>query len=245
MSNVGDLADRKERPAYVRFERVAVEDKAASIREGRYVSKDVDFALVTPAYSKDCVEHKIDRWLLNLEKNVRDGRTPKEWADKWKESYKLWKNGQEAPPIGTPIRGWGIISPAQQEMVIHCNCLTVEDLAATNDEGKRRLGMGATELINKAKAWLASMKDHGAVAIQVAALQQENAVLKESKDSMQKRMDALEALVKSRPQYADQNTNTAPQNEITASDLLDEAPEVKVPKRRGRPPKHVSHETIS
>ena len=55
--SVGELISREERPAYVRFERRPMEDKAASIREGRYVAKDVDFALVTPPYSNDCVEY--------------------------------------------------------------------------------------------------------------------------------------------------------------------------------------------
>ena len=41
MSTVSDIAqDRKDRPAYVRFERIAVEDKVASVEAGRYVAKE-------------------------------------------------------------------------------------------------------------------------------------------------------------------------------------------------------------
>ena len=165
--SVGELISREERPAYVRFERRPMEDKAASIREGRYVAKDVDFALVTPPYSKDCVEYKVEQWLINMERNVRDGRIPEKWADQWKASYNSWKNGQEMPLSGTPIKGWGVLSPAQQQTLIAMNCLTVEDLAGINDEGLRRIGMGAIELRDKAKNWLAlhSGKLHGHSAV--------------------------------------------------------------------------------
>jgi hypothetical protein len=141
--SVNDLVNREERPAYVQFERRAVEDKPASIREGRYIAKDVDIALVTPAYSKDCMEQKVDQWLSNIDRNLREGRVPQTWVDQWKESLKRWKEGQEMPLNGTPIKGWGVISPAQQATLIGINCRTVEDLAAINDEGIRRVGMGA------------------------------------------------------------------------------------------------------
>lgn len=113
--SVGEVSNREERPAYVRFERRPVEDKEASIREGRYMAKDVDFALITPPYSKDCVEQKVTRWLEDLERGVRDGRIPQQWATLWKEGYQKWQNGQEMPLHGTPILGWGVISPAQAE----------------------------------------------------------------------------------------------------------------------------------
>ena len=110
------------------------------------------------------------------------------------------------------------------------NCLTVEDLAGANDEGLRRMGMGAIDLRNKAKTWLSSMSDHGGVTVKMAALEQENAVLKASVDTLQKQVDALIAAVK----------NDAPQitqyyepekNEISASDLLDDEPKQPAPKR--------------
>lgn len=235
--SVGEVSNREERPAYVRFERRPVEDKEASLREGRYVAKDVDFALITPPYSKDCVEQKVTRWLEDLDRGVRDGRIPQQWATLWKEGYHKWQNGQEMPLHGTPILGWGVISPAQQKMLIAINCLTVEDLAQINDEGMKRVGMGGLELRNKAKNWLASVKDHGGLTIQMSALEQENAQLKASVEGLKAQVEALKGMIPQQPQSLQQ---PYVEQGITASDLLDDPsddpPAVEV-KRRGRPPK--------
>lgn len=219
--SVDGLVNREERPAYVQFERRAIEDKAASLRDGVYRAKDVDFALVTPPYSKDCVEQKVEQWLANLERNVRDGRVPETWAKQWKESLARWKEGQEMPVNGTAIKGWGVISPAQQATIIGINCRTVEDLAQINDEGIRRLGMGAIELRDKARNWLASMKDHGSVAVQMSALEQENRSLKASLETMAKQIEALQTMLPKTPQYVSHETH-----EITASDILDDPMEI-------------------
>ena len=234
--SVNDLVNREERPAYVQFERRAIEDKPASIKEGRYIAKDVDYALITPAYSKDCMEQKVDQWLSNVERNLRDGRIPQTWADQWKESLKRWKEGQEMPLNGTPIKGWGVISPAQQATLIGINCRTVEDLAAINDEGIRRVGMGAIELRDKAKNWLASMNDHGAISVKMAAMEQENRILKASLETMAKQVDALRTMIPQSPEYV--SRETAP---ITAADILEDS-EMAIPtftakRKPGRPKK--------
>jgi hypothetical protein len=253
--SVGDVSNREERPAYVRFERRPVEDKNASLNEGRYVAKDVDFALITPPYSKDCVEQKVTRWLEDLERGVRDGRIPQQWADLWREGYKKWQNGQEMPLHGTPILGWGVISPAQQKMLIAINCLTVEDLAQVNDEGMKRIGMGALELRNKAKNWLNSVKDHGGLTIQMTALEQENAGLKASLEGLKAQVEALKGMI---PQQSVPVNHQYVEEGISASDLLDDEPApitsymrgtsepaaTEEPKRRGRPPKTEQQATI-
>lgn len=226
--SVNDLVQREERPAYVQFERRAIEDKAASLREGRYVGKDVDFALVTPPYSKDLVEYKVSTWLDNIERNLRDGRIPQHFADQWKEAYRKWQNGQEVPLNGTPIKTWGAISPAQQKALISMNCLTVEDLALINDEGMKRIGMGAVELKQKAVTWLASLKDHGAVTVELATLKTENKVLLDTVESLTQKVEALSKMIPNQPQYIHQEPET-----ITANDLLEEEPK----RKPGRPRK--------
>lgn len=212
---------REARPPYVRFERRPVEDKAASLREGRYIAKDVDFVLITPPYSRDCVEQKVSQWLVDIERSMRDGRVPENWVSQWKEGYQKWKNGEEMPLHGTPIKGWGVVSPAQQAMLIAIGCLTVEDLAAINDEGLRRIGMGAIELRDKARNWMASVKDHGEVTLKMSALEHENRVLKNSLETLTKQVDALKAMIP-----ADKPARDYPvedHREITADDLIDDS----------------------
>ena len=232
MSAVGEMLERKDRPAYVRFERVPVEDRAASIAAGHYVAKDVDFALITPPYSKDVFKIKVVQWLANMKQDVSNDRMPQQWADQYHDAYKRWQNGQEIPLNGVAIKGWGVISPAQQETLVRMNVLTVEDLAAINDEGLHRIGMGASELRNKAKSWLAQLKDKGPLTVEMAALKTQNAVLLDSVASLKKQVEALMAQIS-----AANAAGPAPQEAITASDLLDDSPVVK--RSPGRPPKSV------
>ena len=219
MDAVGQVLNRSDRPAYVRFERRPVEDRKATLEQGRYICKDVDFALITPPYSKDCVEKKVDSWFPELEMKVRNGRMPADWRDMYIKSYQAWKNGQEIPLNGTPIKGWGVISPAQQEMLIHINIRTVEDLANVNDEGKSRIGMGALDLKNKAIAWLAQLNDKGPLTQEMASLKNENAQLKGSIESLMEQVKKLssqmpkEAIIQMVPQV----------QTITVSDILDES----------------------
>ena len=226
--SVNEISSREERPPIVRFERCPVEDVAASVREGRYVAKDIDYALVTPPNSKDCLRHKVQSWFENVRRNVENGRTPKSWLDQWEKMYNAWRNGQEIPLNGTPIKGWGVISPAQQEMIIAIGCPTVEMLADINDEGLKRLGIGSMELKNKARAWLESVKNHGVATIQMAVLQQENEVLKASVDSLQKQLDGMRAML----ERENIQPSVPEQTGISASELLeDEVPAIPEVKR--------------
>lgn len=237
MSMASDIAqDRKERPAYVKFERVAVEDKAASLAAGRYVAKDVDMAFITPPYSRDIFKMKVTDWFTNMKQDVANGRMPEEWAQNYRKAYEAWKNGQELPLNGTPIKGWGVISPAVQETLIRLNILTVEDLSRVTDEGQRAIGMGAIDLKNKAVAWLAQMEDKGSVTMEMAALKQQNAQLQGNVATLERQVKELLAVVKTQG-AVDQGAYGVPDAGISASDLLEDDAATQPVVRRGRPPK--------
>lgn len=191
MSTVGLMNDRKERPAYVRFVRRAVEDRAAPSIGGRWPKRDVDYALVTPPYSKDVFEAVATEWLDQMGVEVRNGRLPEEWHDRYRQQYEKWKIGEEMPLDGEPIKGWGVISPAQQANLIALNIRTVEDLAGVNDEGVRRIGMGSGELRDKAKAWISQLKDKGPLTQENAMLRGENISLKATVEQLQARNKEL------------------------------------------------------
>ncbi|HEY6925657.1 MAG TPA: hypothetical protein VI653_19410 [Steroidobacteraceae bacterium] len=219
-----ELQEKADRPAYVRFKRVAIENKAASLAAGHYVGKDVDFALITPPYSRDVIEVKVEQWLLNMEADVRNNRMSPVWQKDYLEALQAWRNGQEIPLKGTPIRGWGVISPAMVEKLVSINILTVEDLAAVNDEGIRRIGMGGTDLKHKARAWLAQLGDKGPLTMEMAALKQENENLKGSLASLQEQVKHLLA-------------QTGPVAGATVEREESIVPEIPEVRRAGRPRK--------
>jgi len=234
MNTVGDVNGREDRPAYVRFEIVPVEDKAASEAAGHYVGRDVEFALITPPYSKDIFKIKVPQWKLNMKQDVANGRLPEAWMDKYLEAYSKWKAGQEIPLNGTPIKGWGVISPSQQEMLIRMNILTVEDLSRMTMEGLQRIGMGAVDLKNKATGWLAQLNDKGPLTQKIAAVMAENDLLKNSVESLQKQVEKL-------MEHARNGQPPAPVESvgIAASDILDDGDITEqYTKKFGKPPHH-------
>ena len=180
-----------ERPPYVSFERRPVEDRNASIEAGRYIARDVDFVIITRAGSRDTVEKDAKAWLQEIEEKSRKGRVPPEWAKHFNSAYEFWLKGESAPESGTPIKGWGVISPAMQDTLLKSGIRTVEDLAMSGQAELQTVGMGALSLKQKAQTWLDLAKDRGTVTEEMLALQTKVADLTEL---VSKLMDANKEL---------------------------------------------------
>lgn len=237
MNDASTIAlERRDLPALVKFQRVAVEDKSASAHAGRYVAKDVDYVTVTPLYGKgDGVIWKIPQWQMHLKHEVEAGRIPESWREEYLKQYARWQNGQEPSPTGTAIKGWGVLSPAQQENLLAVNILTVEILAGLTDEGMGRVGMGALDLKRKAIAWLAQVGDKGPLTMEVAAVKAENDVLKGSVESLSRQVESLKQAVQAQMTVA-QIPPSVQADVITAAELLEEpkaAPSVARAKKGG------------
>jgi len=231
MDMIGAVNDRKDKPSWVRFERREKEDTPATIAAGRYIPKDVDYALITAPYSRDVFHAKVSDWMASLEVEKANGRVTQEWIDHYKKLYNAWKTGQELPLNGTPIKGWGVLSPSQQRLVIDIGVLTVEDLATINDEGMKRIGMGALELKNKANGWIAQLKDKGPLTVEIAAVKKENANLSSQVATMQKQIEQLTAMIKmpDAPQIAEV--------QVSDEDVLGSPAEL-YEQKFGKPPHH-------
>lgn len=224
MSSALDVADREGRPAFVRFERRSVEDKAATLANGRWTGKDVDFALITPPYTRDVMPMKVPQWLELLRGQLDNGQIKQQWHDDYLRAYEAFRRGEEIPLTGAPIKGWGVISPAQQETLIKMHILTVEDLAAVNDEGIRRIGMGANELRDKAKAWLAQMNDKGALTVKMADVERQNRDLSGQVQALTLQvgglLERLSMYEVDRPAQSFDVGQSAPDTGISATDIL-------------------------
>lgn len=217
MSSVFELINKEEIKPFVRFERVAFEDKQASLQSGHYVAQDIDMAYVTPPYSKDVMKYKVKSWMAQLEQDLKNKRISQQWVNDYKKAYEYWVKGQELPVDGIPIKGWGVISPAQQETLTRMHILTVEQLAAVNDEGMRRIGIGAVDMKTKAVTWLKSLKKSGAVTIEMAELKAENTRLQSNLLALEEKLSKLESsikIVKMQPQMFNDST------EISADDII-------------------------
>jgi len=208
---------------WVEFRKVSEEDRQASVDTGSYVAKDVDYAFITPAGSKDCVEKPVQVWFEQLKVQVENGRFPPEWYESYKSRYKQWTESGEIPVEGTSVKNWAVASPAQVEMLIKLHVRTVEQLAQANEEVITRLGMGGRNLVDKAKAY--TMQQSGGVG----KLAEENANLKLSLDKAQSVTAGLQEQVKlmqaqlealTRGAMANNSKTEDPENPAI-SDLLD------------------------
>lgn len=139
---------------YVTFSTETIEDVARTKADGVMRFKDQDYAISTVPGDKGNNVYKIESFFERKDQEVRNGRASAEWLKKWRNDYELYKQGKEIPEDGTPIKGWKLLSGAQQEELIRINIRTVEALAAMNDDGIRNFGMGAIEMKRRAKAWI-------------------------------------------------------------------------------------------
>lgn len=185
---------KQDRPAYVTFERRAVEDRQATLDNGMYMSKDVDYALITPMGSKDRVERVVSEWLDVLKQQAQEGRIPHEWVRAYHEAYAAWKEDREIPLDGHSIMNWAAISPAQIKLLLDLRVRTIEDLAVANEETIARLGMGGRALKQRAVDFLDS-REAGKVAGEMEKLRQENDALKVRNESIESQLLALQAQV--------------------------------------------------
>ena len=212
----------------VRFDRTAEDDVALSRATGHYMPRDEDYVFITPPYSRDEVPKLAKTWLAENDLKVLQGKMSASTAKNYRDQYEAWKNGQELPPEGTPIKGWAVISPAKQAMLIDRKMMTVELLANANDEGLRTIGMGGMELRKMAQTWLAQANNLGPLTLEMTEIKRENEILKGSIDTLMKQVNALQ-----------QGTVTAPppppqdKTKIDLSDILpdDELP-IEPPKKK-------------
>lgn len=214
------LHSRQGQPAYVMFTTVAKELPQESRKEGRYIAADVDMVEVRQIGATDSVKFKVETWLKQNRIDVQGGRLSPEHAAAYEESYKRWKAGQDMPLTGTPIKSWPVITPAQVDMLVRLNIRTVEDLACVNSEGLSKIGMGAVDMQNKAKVWIATAQDKGKVTHDMVALQKKNDQLEAMVEKLTETVSTLQAEMKTAKKPAKGRKRDA--DDISASELMDE-----------------------
>jgi hypothetical protein len=180
-------------PPYVVFEYRTIEDRAASIEAGHFVGKEVAYALITPAGTKDRFEKEAEVWLRDLAEAVQQERFPAAWLTAYKQAFKDWQEARETPENGTAITGWPAISQPQARMLLDLNFRTVEQLAEATEEGIGRMGMGGRALKAKAQAYLDASNGPGKVAAELDELRVQIQTLVERDAAREAELSKLQA----------------------------------------------------
>lgn len=196
MSAVGIL---EARPPHIEFYFQPMEDREASLKAGCYVAKNLAMVRVTPQGSKDRIVRVAEDWIASQRQSAREQRLPQQWFDYYVQAFEAWKNGQELPVNGTPIKTWPPASPAQIETLLRLGLRTVEDLAASSEQVIQALGMGGRNLRALAETWLKEAKDVGTAVQELTALREEVKALRARNESLEQQVRALQMLERQPP----------------------------------------------
>lgn len=113
--------------------------------------------------------------------------------------YERWKESQTIVRDGLDLKAWPAITKGQISACHGLGLYTVEDLTTATSSIREKLGIGAGELIEKAKAFV-NNKEASAQANKIAAQDAEIAQLRADLDEARKTMDALAAKQGKSPQ---------------------------------------------
>jgi len=181
-----------ERPPFLRFHDMSVEDRAATIEAGHLVLKSQHMVTVRQIGSKDGPEFIVEPWLKQQDDMAALGKLPREWAASYRKQYEAWRAGMEGPVNGFPIREWAAVNRAMAESMFAVGISSVEDLAAANEETLARIGMGARLWQQKARAWLET-KSGGISPEDITAMRAEIGNKDERIKALEARLAALES----------------------------------------------------
>jgi hypothetical protein len=115
---------------------------------------------------------------------------PKLWAET-EQLYEQWKKHQTIVRDGLNLKAWPAITKGQIKACEGLGLFTVEDIATATSSIREKLGMGANELVDKAKAWVAN-KDASAVANELADLR---ALVKAQADDLKTAQETIDAVM--------------------------------------------------
>ena len=107
---------------------------------------------------------------------------------KYPIAYMAFKQARELPLVGTPIAQLPGVGPSLAHTLKGLNIRSIEDMAGVgeNEIVLQAIGMGARDLVKRAKAWLDK------TSATTVSLQEENRQLKETLAAMNARLEALE-----------------------------------------------------
>lgn len=184
----------KDTPPFVRYEYMEYGiDLEASKTSSAPIPRVIPFAFVMQKGGKDCHEAVAEEWLATKKQQAMAGQYPSEWYNHHKLAFDEFLKGEELPRHGIPIKTW----PAPtREQVLRLQALgvtTVEDLADIPDSGLQNIGLDGRNLRDLAKNYLAESKGAGALAKQMADLQETVRQQNETIQRMLANQAALEA----------------------------------------------------
>jgi hypothetical protein len=154
-------------------------DPEESEKAGHPVYKDVEYVqIIAPGNDKEVVNKAVTKAEI----------------ERWPDQYKRFKSNEKMTFEGTPINEWPQVTKAQAKTLEAMHIYTVEQLAEVADRNIGNLGIGVSDLKNKAKAYLEWQAGESSVqkyAQQKRRLEEKNAELNERVAKLEEQIAAL------------------------------------------------------
>jgi len=163
---------------FVQFYTGAIQDKEASLKEGRPIFKDEEFIRIMVPGDKENVVERV----------VRDND-----RQRFHARYQAWKKNAEEEFQGTPLDKWNFISHAQVEELRYFGIRTVEQLAGVSD-GNAQNFVGINRLRQKAQEYLAATKDDAPIAQLQVEIEKRDSRISEQDETIANLLSRIEAL---------------------------------------------------
>lgn len=141
------------------FHYEAVQNKAKTEQKGRPVFDQIPFVKIRIPGDNTSV---VDRKVTDADK------------ERWPATWERFCKKQEQVAEGTPVEHWPRLTVAQVALLKHLGIPTVEALANVGDSALEKIGPGARELQNHARAWLKPQSDReGELQAELASVKSE------------------------------------------------------------------------
>ena len=156
---------------HVQFYMRSEQDNFRSEKEGRPIFFETPYVRInTPGNQLSEIDTPV--------RKEHEFRFPIQWA-----AFQNTQTPQDQV-VGTPVEQWPTVSRAQADELKGIKFFTVEQIANASDLQIQRLGMNGPVLQQKARAFLASAKDHALEQRQAAELVRKDAKIKELNERM-------------------------------------------------------------
>ena len=166
-------------------------DTEASEKAGRPIPRVIPFAFIQPdKFTR--LEYPAEEWLLRKRDEAIAGKTPPEWVERWQMQFKAWKEGEELPVEGQPVKTWAALNKEQIKRLVALGFVTIELLADVPDSELSVIGLDGRYLRDLARKTLEG-SDNRKVLLELAESQQKVRDQEETIKALMERVSALES----------------------------------------------------
>lgn len=128
-------------------------------------------------------------------RTIIDRQVKEDDKQRWPRQWQAYEAGEAFKVDGFPLEQWPEVDTAVVRDLNSKRIFTVDQLASVTDQNLSNIGLGARELVAKAKAFVQVRKDSSAVskyAEQYELIKAENDLLKSQMSGLMSRLQAIE-----------------------------------------------------